>query len=766
MRLVLVALLALLPDLANANQISEAVSCGEAPQITSTDVSEGVGSAALADADAYADKLSELPTKARETVKSLNETYTIGNDVVTRNYFVAVCQRLKEKGVAAETLKPGIIGLAQALDVPSPVTAEAAPGQPAGSQVATAPEPSPATDPAAPKPTPPSDVTPPTAEPGATPAPAPSSESAQAPAAETKVDPAPAGVPADPAATDKAASAPAAPATTPEQPQTPPNQNVTQGATPPGTPGAEQPGAPETSTMAKGDAPEGQPQGALTPGSQPEPLQASPGSTEQPKMAETPGSATSAPPVDPTPAPPPASAATESAPAPAATAPAQTAQNDAAPAAGATPPAAPGGDQPAAPETSTMSKGDAPAGQPQGAITPGSQPEPTQASPGSTEQPASGQTPAASASAPAAQPDAPAPAPQAAAPAPEPQAPATTQPQERAAGTDQPAAPQTSTMAKGDAPAGQPQGAITPGSQPEPAQSSPGSTEQPGAGTTSQTAQAPATPPAATPAAPETPVPSAAPPLPPVAVPAPAAASAPKPAGLAQLNDDECRALGVLTACPDLNSVLAQLMEKPLEFNKPSEMYQYRKTEIGLVLRTDWQGKDLPPQVSEQMKNLPGEVQQGLTKITRVMSAELTGGDFDVAPTGRQERTVVIPQPVTWNWQVTPHASGPAKPLKLQLFAHIEGPSGTMPPILIKTLDATIDVDVRTWDWILAQIRGLEPMYAVIAALLGLLTAVLTYFFTRPSERSAGSYRASGPVIGDLDQSGGSPRRDERDPNA
>jgi hypothetical protein len=159
-------------------------------------------------------------------------------------------------------------------------------------------------------------------------------------------------------------------------------------------------------------------------------------------------------------------------------------------------------------------------------------------------------------------------------------------------------------------------------------------------------------------------------------------------------------------------------------------------------------------------------VKQGLTKITRVMSAELTGRDFEIAPTGRQERTLVMPQPVNWSWQVTPTESGTSKPLKLQLYAHIEGPNGTMPPMLIKTLDATIDVDVRTWDWILAQVRDLEPIYAVIAALLGLLTAVLTYFFTRKSERAGGSHR-SGPVIGDLDQSTRqSQRRDEDRPQS
>jgi hypothetical protein len=230
----------------------------------------------------------------------------------------------------------------------------------------------------------------------------------------------------------------------------------------------------------------------------------------------------------------------------------------------------------------------------------------------------------------------------------------------------------------------------------------------------------------------------------------------PLPAGAGQLSDDECRALGVPANCADLNSVLARLLERPLEYNRPQTMFLYRKSDIGLVLRTDWNGKDMPADVADELKGLPGEVAQGLTKITRVMSAELSGNGFDIAPSGRQERMVVVPQPVSWSWQVTPKESGADKTLKLRLYAHIEAPSGgTMSPTLIKTLDTGITVDVKTWDWVLAQIRAVEPVYAVIAALLALLTVVLTYAFARRPEGtgSDGSTRKRGPVIGDLDQS-------------
>jgi hypothetical protein len=206
--------------------------------------------------------------------------------------------------------------------------------------------------------------------------------------------------------------------------------------------------------------------------------------------------------------------------------------------------------------------------------------------------------------------------------------------------------------------------------------------------------------------------------------------------------------------CADLNSVLAQLLDKPLEFNRPQTMFAYRKSDLGLVLRTDWNGRDMPADVAEELKGLPGEVGRGLTKITRVMSAELSGSGFDIAPSGRQERTIVIPQPVSWSWQVTPKESGPGKTLKLQLYAHLEGPNDTMPPVLLRTLDTAITVDVKTWDWVMAQIRSMQPVYAIIAVMLALLTVVLTYFYTQRTESAGPGRRKGGPVIGDLDQNG------------
>ncbi len=239
------------------------------------------------------------------------------------------------------------------------------------------------------------------------------------------------------------------------------------------------------------------------------------------------------------------------------------------------------------------------------------------------------------------------------------------------------------------------------------------------------------------------------------------------------IGDEQCRALGVLGNCPDLNAVLDRLLEKPLEYNHPKEMMLGKTTEIALVLRTDWEGKDLPNDVSDELKSLPGEVKQGLTKITQIMSAELSGRTFDISPSGRQEQTIVPPQPASWNWKVKPTETGKGQTLKLRLYAHIQGDQGAMPPVLIKTLDASIDVDVTTWDWFLAQAQTLEPIYAIIAAVLGLITATITFILARRRRAAdmariypeAGGYfdvpnsyetqirKPQGPVLGDLSQS-------------
>ncbi|MDX2264804.1 MAG: hypothetical protein NW215_07515 [Hyphomicrobiales bacterium] len=214
---------------------------------------------------------------------------------------------------------------------------------------------------------------------------------------------------------------------------------------------------------------------------------------------------------------------------------------------------------------------------------------------------------------------------------------------------------------------------------------------------------------------------------------APAAAAAPPPpaAPAPQPVSDECRELGVLENCTDYTPLLAALKEKPLEYNHPKVMYQGRKTEISLVLRTDWKGAAPPDAPSDAMKGLEGEVKQGASKVTQFMSARLIGADFAIDPEGPQQRLVTTAEPVVWTWLATPTETGASKRLRLQLFAHLQTGGEVRPPVLIKTLDASIDVDVRTWDWIVSRAQTIDPIFGVLATVIGLLTAFVTVVWRR-----------------------------------
>jgi len=201
----------------------------------------------------------------------------------------------------------------------------------------------------------------------------------------------------------------------------------------------------------------------------------------------------------------------------------------------------------------------------------------------------------------------------------------------------------------------------------------------------------------------------------------------------AQAGNGACPERGVLgPECLDVDAALERLRDRPVEYNHPPQMIRGQATEIILVLRTDFTEDGLPEETSEAFERLQGEVKQQRAKISNIMSARLRGRDFEVDPKGMQERTITWRRPVEWSWYVTPEAGGEGKRLELELYAHIVNPQGeTQPPVLIKTLDATIDVDVRTLDWLIEQARTFEPIYAIAAAIIGFFTALITLWLRR-----------------------------------
>jgi hypothetical protein len=55
--------------------------------------------------------------------------------------------------------------------------------------------------------------------------------------------------------------------------------------------------------------------------------------------------------------------------------------------------------------------------------------------------------------------------------------------------------------------------------------------------------------------------------------------------------------------------------------------------------------------------------------------------------------------------------------------------------VLIKTLDAAIDVDVTAWDWLIIQARAIEPVYGIMATVAGLAMALFGFLYRRVAVR-------------------------------
>jgi hypothetical protein len=228
------------------------------------------------------------------------------------------------------------------------------------------------------------------------------------------------------------------------------------------------------------------------------------------------------------------------------------------------------------------------------------------------------------------------------------------------------------------------------------------------------------------------------------------------------LVESDCHALGVLDRCSELNAVIGGLLRKPVEYNHPKTMEFGRKSEISLALRADGKGTEPPGEVSETFKGLPGDVARAATKVAEVLSAQLVGREFDIDPKGMQERTAPTGQEAVWRWTVTPTESGAGKHLTLQLYAHVGDRNGTRLPVLIKTLDASIDVDVRPLDWLINQVRTMEPIYGLIAVLIGGFSVVFSFLMRRRTARPTVS-ADDGEVLGDLRETTGSSRHDKTD---
>jgi hypothetical protein len=171
-----------------------------------------------------------------------------------------------------------------------------------------------------------------------------------------------------------------------------------------------------------------------------------------------------------------------------------------------------------------------------------------------------------------------------------------------------------------------------------------------------------------------------------------------------------------------LQAQLSGLRNASYAFNHPNVMYVTRRSQITFALATAQAAAVL--ELQRQFEAAPeGAVQSGKTKYAPTMVATLRGLDFKIEPSGPQERTVLLKAagPTQWTWVVEPLEAGHGKLLVLELSALLARGNDTLPPVTLKTFQARINVDVKTFDRFLLHARRMTPIAQAMTGVGGLI---------------------------------------------
>lgn len=307
------------------------------------------------------------------------------------------------------------------------------------------------------------------------------------------------------------------------------------------------------------------------------------------------------------------------------------------------------------------------------------------------------------------------PAPVQAAPAPaEPAAPATTEPTAKEAAPAESAAPVTpatpTTPAKPSLTTtldgkGGFQLPSLPGQQQVPA--------QPPAAT-------PAQPPAATPAQPEPQVQAR------VAPPAQPQAQRQAPAQAAEPRVTPQQASTPAAAVPV--GLEAQFKSRKVTYNRPPQKLALEKAiDVSLVINaTEDENAG-----QEALQGFTGTIVERDVDLSDTVSAQLTGVGFDITSQTVERQRLSGKVINRWAWRVTPTETG-EHTLILEIFGYASGSLDAEP------LDAYRDVivvEVQQFDQIVSWAKGVQPLFAVLAAMAGIGSAIFAFLRFREEKK-------------------------------
>jgi hypothetical protein len=171
-----------------------------------------------------------------------------------------------------------------------------------------------------------------------------------------------------------------------------------------------------------------------------------------------------------------------------------------------------------------------------------------------------------------------------------------------------------------------------------------------------------------------------------------------------------------------------QFQARRVTYNRPPEKLALSKpVDVSLVVNAT----DDEAAGREALEGFKGEIVERDVELSDTVSAQLTGVGFDITSQTVERQRLSGKTVNRWQWRVTPTEPG-QHTLILEIFGYATGSLDAEP------LDAyrdVITVEVEQIDQLVTWAKGVQPLFAILAALAGIGSAVFAFLRFREEKK-------------------------------
>jgi hypothetical protein len=180
----------------------------------------------------------------------------------------------------------------------------------------------------------------------------------------------------------------------------------------------------------------------------------------------------------------------------------------------------------------------------------------------------------------------------------------------------------------------------------------------------------------------------------------------------------------------------AQFKSRKVTYNRPPQKLALNKAiDVSLVINATADADA----GTKALEGFQGEIVERDVDLSDTVSAQLTGVGFDITSQTVERQKLSGKTINRWQWRVTPTETG-TRTLILEIFGYESGSLDAEP------LDAyrdDITVEVQQLDQVISWAKMAQPIFAVLAALAGAISAGVAFLRFRDERKAKKAAKTS-----------------------